>query len=352
MARTRGKVRVDYGNELAVVRTRTQWGALVLLLAVLAALPHLLSLIGNASWLTFVNFTLITVIAVLGLNVTTGMAGQVSMGHSAFIMVGSYASGNLMVNLGWSFWLAVPAGALIAAGSGLVVGAPSVRLKGMYLAVATFAFFFVAQFLLKNLEVAGGPQGLIGIPSPAIGGFAIKTDIWWYYLILLITIAAVAGSVNLTRSRLGRAFFAVRDGDVTAPSMGINVYLTKVTAFFIGALFAGIAGGLGSSYISVVRTDQFTIWDSIWYLGMVIIGGAGSTAGTVMGVLFLRLISQFLHLVGMGDWARNLGSTFWSSLTYAIYGVFIILFMSFRPHGLISVWRTLKVKYKQWPFEA
>lgn len=323
---------------------------LAIFLLFLAVLPHLLSWTGNISWLTFLNFTLITIIAVLGLNIITGMAGQISLGHSAFIMVGAYTFAILTLKVNLPFWVALPIGSLITAVAGILVGAPSLRLKGFYLAVATFAFFFVAQFIIRSVEITGGPLGLIGIPSAAIGNLKINTDIEWYYLILALTIIFMIFSANLTRSRLGRAFLAVRDNDITAASMGINVYLTKLRAFFIGSLFAGVAGGLWASYTTVVTLEQFTIWDSIWYLGMIVIGGAGSTAGAVVGVIFLRLVSQILHVISTASWAPPLSGTLWISTTFAIYGLVIVLFVSFQPYGLISVWRKIKIHYKRWPF--
>ena len=156
-------------------------------------------------------------------------------------------------------------------------------------------------------------------------------------------------SANISRSRIGRAFSAIRDNEIAAASLGINVPVTKLRAFFIGSLFAGLAGSLLASYVSVIRLDQFTIWDSIWYLGMIIIGGAGSTAGVVMGVLFLRLISQFLHVIGTSG-IIPLDSNMAIYVTYTIYGLIIILFISFKPYGLISVWRRLWINYRRWPF--
>ena len=335
---------------MAIVRTKWQWSMLGIFLAFLALLPYLLSWTGNVSWLTFLNFTLITIVAVLGLNIITGMAGQISLGHSAFVMVGAYAVAILMMKGNLPFWLALPVSSLITAVAGILVGAPSLRLKGFYLAVATFAFFFIAQYIIRNLEIAGGSVGLIGMPPVKIGDLRIKTDTDWYYLILVVTIAAVILSANLTRSRLGRAFLALRDNDITAASMGINIYLTKLRAFFIGSLFAGIAGSLWACYITVVTPEQFNIWDSIWYLGMIVIGGGGSTAGAVLGVVFLRFISQGLHVISTASWAPPLSSSTWISTTFAIYGLIIVLFVSFQPYGLISVWRKIKIHYKRWPF--
>jgi branched-chain amino acid transport system permease protein len=203
--------------------------------------------------------------------------------------------------------------------------------------------------VIKSLDITGSIYGLTGIPRPAIGGLAIKSDTNWYYLLLAFTILSVIASANLVRSRYGRAFLAVRDNDITTSSLGINVPFTKLRAFFIGSLFAGLAGGLWASYISVIRLDQFTIWDSIWYIGMIIIGGSGSTAGTILGVVFLRLVSQILHVIGSGNLIA-LSSSDSLYLTYGIYGLIIILFVTFRPYGLISLWLKFKANYKRWPF--
>ncbi len=334
---------------MAVIRSGRQWIVLVVFLCLLVLLPLILNWTRNLNWLTFANFTMITIIAVLGLNIITGMAGQISLGHSAFIMVGGYVMALLTLKAGWPFWVALPISSIITAIVGLAVAAPAIRLKGFYLAVATLAFFYISQFVIRSMEITGGIHGLIGIPSPSIGGLTIKTDVSWFYLLVLLAILCILFSVNITRSRLGRSFLAVRDNDVATASLGINVSLTKIRAFFIGSLFAGLAGGLWASYISVIRIDQFTIWDSIWYLGMIIIGGAGSTAGVVMGVVFLRLISQVLHVIGTSDWIP-LSSNLSIYITYTIYGLVIILFISFKPFGLISVWRKFQTSYKRWPF--
>jgi len=312
-------------------------------------LPVALSQTGNLHWLLFLNFTLITIIAVLGLNVITGMSGQVSLGHSAFIMVGGYTVAVLTAQAGWSLWLALAVGVLICGVVGIVVATPAMRLKGFYVAVVTLAFFFIAQYIIRSLDITGGIHGLMGIPYPTIGGLKFNNDVRWYYLLFFFAVLCILASANLIRSRLGRAFLAIRDNDITASSLGINVSVTKLRAFFIGALFAGLAGGLWTSYLSVVRMDQFTVWDSIWYVGMIIIGGAGSTAGTVMGVIFLRLIGQVLHVIGTSGLVP-LSSNLSATLTYAIYGVAIILFISFQPYGLIAVWRKAKANYKRWPF--
>jgi branched-chain amino acid transport system permease protein len=335
---------------MALVQTGGQWSALSIFLALLIVLPFTLVQTGNTSWLSFINFTLITIIAVLGLNVTTGMAGQVSMGHSAFVMVGGFITAVFMTQFGLNFWLTMPLAAILTAFLGLLVGAPSVRIKGFYLAVATFAFFFVAQFIIKNLDITGGIKGIIGIPSPWIGGWKINSDLEWYFLLLAITILCCLMSSNLIRSRLGRAFKLVRDNETTAAGMGVNVYLTKLQAFFTGALMGGLAGSLWVTYVTVIRVDQFIIWDSIWYLGMIIIGGAGSTVGAIMGVVALRLVSQLVHVATAAGALSFISSSLSVTLNYILYGLVIVLFISLQPNGLLAMWKKIKLNYKRWPF--
>ncbi|MFC1964766.1 branched-chain amino acid ABC transporter permease [Chloroflexota bacterium] len=347
--RRRGRAKTGYRQDIALIANQKQWLAWVTSVLLLAILPLILNATGNRTWVTFINFTFLTVIAVLGLNVITGMSGQISLGHSAFIMVGGYTMAVFTAQMGWNFWLALLLSVVITGITGLLVATPAIRLKGFYVAVVTLAFFTIAQFILKSLDITGGIFGLIGVSYPTIAGLQFRTDTSWYYLLFMFTILSAIVSANISRSRYGRAFLAVRDNDVTTSSLGINVPFTKLHAFFIGSLFAGLAGGFWASYVSVIRLDQFTIWDSIWYIGMIIIGGAGSTAGTIMGVIFLRLLSQILHVIGSSN-LTTLSSSDSIYLTYGIFGLIIILFVSFQPHGLISLWFKLKANYKRWPF--
>jgi branched-chain amino acid transport system permease protein len=346
------KRRTGYSREIALINSKGQILAFLFLLGGLIILPFFLRWTGNINWLTFVNVTFITIIAVLGLNIITGMAGQVSMGHAAFVMVGAFTTGALIEGLNWPFWGALPAAAMVTAIVGMIVGAPSLRLKGFYLAVATLAFFLIAQYIIRNLDITGKASGLMEINAPSIGSLVINTDTGWYFLITLFMLLFTFFSVNLGRSRLGRSFMAVRDNDATAASLGIQAYSTKLRAFFIGSLFAGAAGGLLAGYMTVVRLDQFSMWDSIWYLGMIVIGGAGSTTGTIMGVIFLRLVSQILHVVSMSNLLPFINNNTWVFITSGLYGLAIILFVSFQPYGLIGLWKKLKMKYSRRPVEA
>jgi branched-chain amino acid transport system permease protein len=350
VARSGEETKIDYRREVAVLRTSGQRFILLVSLAILIILPLILRWTGNLNWLTFTNLAFITIIGVLGLNIITGMAGQVSLGHAAFVMAGAYSSAVFVKVFGWPFWAAFPVAALITAIAGTIVGAPSLRLRGFYLAVATLAFFLIAQFIVQNLPITGGINGVIAIPPPTIGGIKISNDFNWYYLILAFLLVFVFFSVNLTRSRWGRAFFAIRDSEAAAASMGIHAYGTKLRAFFIGSLFAGVAGSLLASYMTLIRPDQFAIWDSIWYLGMIVIGGAGNTAGAIMGVISLKLISQILHLVSMADLIPAVKGTTWVFITSLIYGLVILLFVYFQPYGWVALWKKVRAKIKVWPF--
>ncbi|MDD5039357.1 MAG: branched-chain amino acid ABC transporter permease [Dehalococcoidales bacterium] len=339
----------DYVRETALISSGQQWSAVIILIVALVLLPILLKWTGNMTWVTFLNFTFILIIAVLGLNIISGMAGVASLGHSAFIMTGGYIFGVLTVQLDWPFWAAFFPAILVTGVIGVIVAVPAIRLKGFYVAIVTLAFLFIAQYVAKNLSITGTINGLTCIPYPEIGQLAFKSDINWYYLLAFFTAISVLVCVNLQHSRYGRAFLAIRDNEINAAILGINVPVTKLQAVFCGSFLAGLAGVFTASYISVIRPDQFTIWDSIWYLGMIIIGGSGSSAGAVMGVVFLQLIRQIMRIIGSAEiFPISIGLV--APLTYAAYGILIILFMLFQPNGIIALWLKLKTNYKRWPF--
>jgi branched-chain amino acid transport system permease protein len=352
MIRGKGRRGINYSKEMAILGNRQHWTALALFMVILIILPFILDYwTWNTAWLIFINETIIILIAVLGLNITSGMAGQVNLGHSAFVMTGGFTLAVLTTAAEWPMLAALPVATLFTGLVALVVAIPSIRLKGFYVAVVTMAFFYIAQFAITKFGITGGMHGLINISPPAIGSLVLKTSnhIGWFYFLIVLLILCIIVSVNIKRSRLGRSFTAVRDNYIAATSLGINVPLVKLRAFFIGGLYAGLAGGLLASSISVIRVDQFTFWESIWYLGMIIIGGAGSTAGAVMGVFFLGLIKEILYAIGSAGLILGKVSTP-VFLTYILYGLIIILFVSFKPNGLISIWQKIKVNYKRWPF--
>lgn len=349
--RPSGYFDVGYGKDMAIMRTKTHWVFLGLLIGFMLLVPWLPFI--DVSWLTFINFTLITIIAVLGLNITTGLAGQVSIGHAAFVMLGAYTAGILTVKSGLPFIAALPLSAIIPAAIGAVVGIPALRLYGFYLAIATLSFQFIAVYVVMHLtSVTGGSNGLFGVEAPSVAGYAFDTDHKIFYLILAVLAVAIFVSVNLMRSRVGRAFVALRDNWIAAEASGVSTYIYKVMAFSIGAAFAGVSGALLVHYIGLIRPEQLTVFDSIWYLGMISIGGWASTVGVIMGVTILKLVEQLLttNTPWFADNFTMINPESWASLTTMAFGALVIVLILWQPRGLIYLVNMIKAYIRIWPF--
>lgn len=343
-----GSFRTDYGKDMALIQSKTQWSLLAAFLGLLCLLPHVLA----PSWLTFMIGMLITIIAVLGLNIVSGMAGQFNLGQAAFVLVGGYAAAILGTKADLPFLAVLPLSGLIAGLMGILIGFSSLRLMGFYLAVATFAFHELVVYGIRHGgDFTGGVRGIYGVPDASIAGFALDTDGRMFYLILLVVVALVVLSVNIVRSRIGRAFEGIKQNPMATASMGVNIYRYKLLAFFLGSAIAGLAGCLLVYYHGFVNHDMVSVWDSIWYLGMMIVGGWGSTLGAIMGVVSLDLVKKLIVTYG-----RDITSviTFLEfdrivPMVTAVYGLIVILFVSFLPHGLVYVWHRVKGYYRQWP---
>lgn len=334
-----------YAQDMAIVRTKLQWGLWIAFLLLLFSVPFFTP----STWLAFLNNTMITVITVLGLQLLVGFCGQISLMHSATMAVGAYSSAILARAFVLPFWLSIPCGTLAAGIIGIIFGAPSLRVKGYYLALATMAAYFVIVFAISHgpMEITGGRIGL-DVPPAAISNFVFRSDLRWYFLILPITLISGLLAKNLARGKIGRAFVAIRDNDLTAEAVGINLFSYKVLAFFICSLFGGLAGSLQAYYIGFLDIDQFTFWNSIWYLGMIVVGGAGSILGVLFGVVVWRLLEHAILLAGP---VLNplLGGTIFSLLN-AVFATIIIVFLIFEPRGLAHRWELFKVSYRLWPY--
>jgi branched-chain amino acid transport system permease protein len=349
MDRPCGSFDENYRQDSAIIRTRTQWGWLVAFLILLATLPFITS----AQILSTLNFIGITLIAVHGLNLLTGYAGQISLGQAAFVAVGGYTTALLNIHAGFSFWAALPVSALAAGIVGLIFGLPSLRLKGFYLAMATLAAQFIIPWCIVNIrpDITGGTSALI-VPAPRLGGIVFNSQQSMFYIIMPMAVLVTIFVKNLVRTKVGRAFIAIRDNDIAAEIMGVNIFRYKMLAFFLCSLLAGIAGSLWVSWLRAVDADYFTLQESIWFLGMVVIGGMGSTAGAVMGVTSVRFMD-----LGVKTAANRLGELYPSAATgiFAglgpfLFGFIILIFLIFEPHGLMHRWVLLKNSYRLWPF--
>ena len=309
----------------------------VLVAAALAAFPAF----GSAYLVYMACLVAINVIATTGLNLTVGYAGLLSIGHSAFIGVGAYASTLLWLHAGTPLAVNVAAGALAAFLVGLVFGIPSLRIKGVFLAIATLAAQYSLYFIFQQwTRVTGGDRGL-SVPSVNVFGLA---DTGFYYLVVMLAALLCLAARNLFRTRIGRGFIAVRERDYAAEVLGVNVVRYKLLAFGLGAAYAGIAGALGGAFLRIVNPDQFTLAVSIFFLAAVVVGGRASILGSILGAAFMTLVPEMLRallaLSGSGGTADLAGLL--SPLREIIFGVLIVGFLMWEPRGLAGLWERMR----------
>ncbi|MGD2100417.1 MAG: branched-chain amino acid ABC transporter permease [Desulfobacterales bacterium] len=335
----------NYAQEMAILRSRRQWGPVTALLVILFACP----LFFGDRMLTILTTIGIAVVSVHGLNILTGYCGQISIGHSGFMAVGGYTSAILCAKLGWPFWAALPCGALAAGVAGLFFGLPSLKIKGFYLIMATIAAQFIIIWVIIQLRtITGGTDGLL-VPKAAIGGIVLNTKTNFYYLVMVFVILATITAHNIVRTRAGRAFIAIRDNDLAAEVMGVSLWSYKLQAFFIGCIYAGVAGALLVHYVRFASIEQFPFMDSVWYLGMLIVGGMGSTAGAIFGVVALKLLDELVTVAGP-IMAAAVAPQAAASLALISHGLVIIIFLIFEPRGLHHRWEVIKTYFRLWPF--
>jgi len=343
--RSTGTFRESYAQDMAIVRTKLVWGVLILFLILLFTCP----LFFSDRTLTVMTMMGISVISVLGLNILTGYCGQISIGHAGFMAVGGYTSAVLCAKLSMPFWAALPCGALAAGIAGLIFGLPSLKIKGFYLIMATIAAHFIIIWTIIQLRgVTGGADGLL-IPRAKIGGLSLSSKTNYYYLVMILACVGAFLAKNIVRTRSGRAFIAIRDNDLAAEVMGISLWSYKLQAFFIGCVYAGVAGSLLIHYFSFASTDQFPFMDSVWYLGMLIVGGMGSTTGAIFGAIALKLLDEAVTMAGP-ILSAAVAPQAAASLALISHGMIIIVFLIFEPRGLYHRWEAIKSYFSLWPF--
>jgi branched-chain amino acid transport system permease protein len=342
-----GVVDETYEKDVAIVRTWQHWTILLVSLAVLFMIP----LIGSRYIVNLINYLSLTVIVILGQQIVSGYCGQISLGQVAFMAVGGYSSAILTTRLNLSFFIALPLSGLIAGLIGIIGGAPSLRMKGFYLAISTLAIHFVLMWLFLHLDFLGANRGLT-CPEPTIGSFVFNTDERIYYIIVTVMVMMTFGARNLVRSRIGRAFVAIRDNDLAAEVMGINLFYYKLLAFFISCFYAGIAGSLLAHQNLVIHPDQFTLQKAIEYVAMIIVGGMGSIPGVFFGVLFLVMLNELVMVLTpvVTNWLPWLGTASVASLGVMVFGIVVALFLIYEPYGLAHRWEIFKASYRLYPF--
>lgn len=342
----------------AVLQTRQPvpprvWIGVALLATVLAVLPFLLGMVGQG-WIRTLNFALIYVMLALGLNIVVGFAGLLDLGYIAFYAVGAYVWAMLAsphFGLHMPFWVILPAGFVLAAIAGALLGAPTLKLRGDYLAIVTLGFGEIVRIFMNNLDapvnITNGPQGINRIDTFRVGdflfgrsqeimGFRITGPEKYYYLLLFLTILIVVICTRLQHSRIGRAWEAVREDETAAKAMGINTRNIKLLAFAMGASFGGIAGCMFASMQGFVSPESFSLTESITVLCMVVLGGMGHIPGVIVGALLLSIFPELLRAVAVPLQQAAFGEVLFDpeGIRMLMFGFALVLVMIFRPEGL------------------
>jgi branched-chain amino acid transport system permease protein len=325
------------------------------ILAIVVLFTVIVPLSLHEYYLSIINLSLIAIVGALGLNILVGYTGQISVGHAAFMSVGAYTAANLAVKLGLPFWVTLPAGGLMAALVGAIVGIPSLRIKGLYLAIATLAGQLIIEWIINHTPaISGGAQASIQVPRPTLFGRELRTQGQLYFFLLLFAGIAIVATLNLVRSRIGRAFVAIRDQDIAAEIIGINIYRYKLLSFAISSFYAGVCGVLYTYYLGIANYEQFQIVVSIDYLAMIIIGGLGSVLGSILGAVFVTMLPIVLRLAmeplaglffSPGEMSSVIAST-----RLMLFGGLIIFFLVVEPEGLNRLWRNIRNYFRVWPF--
>jgi branched-chain amino acid transport system permease protein len=342
-----GGFRTSYASDERIFDTVLPIVGVVALIGVLAVVPQF----ATTYWLDVLNRIGIAIIGALGLNILVGYTGQISIGHAAFLAVGAYSTAILEINAGLPFYLAIPLGALITSGFGLVFGIPSLRLRGLYLAIATLAAHFITTYGIVHWE--GLTKGVLGmmVPPATVFGIPLDSDARVFYLIFALVIPATFFAKNLFRTRVGRAFIAIRDRDVAAGVMGVSLYHYKLLAFVLSSFYAGVAGGLMAHHSRILFPDSFTLLVAIDYLAMIIIGGLGSILGAIFGAIFMTLLPEVLKLGATsltGVYPNAFGLI--ASTRDIVFGLAVILFLMYEPQGLSRIWLRVRSYWKLWPY--
>ncbi|EON25039.1 inner-membrane translocator [Nocardioides sp. CF8] len=350
MATATGLYHRSYRKELALRHTRAEYARLGLVIIGLVALPYVV----NGYWLGIVNTVLIAVVGAVGLNILTGFTGQISLGQGGFLAVGAYSSAIFSSRGGMPVVLSIVLAVLLTAAVGAFFGLPALRLKGLYLAIATLASQEIIVFIARRWSWLTEGKGFISVDRLSIGGFQIDRvafEFQWYWILLVVAVLATLAARNLFRTGLGRAFMAIRDQDIAAEAIGVNLTRMKVTAFALSSGFVGLAGALTAHYTETVTWERFTLDVSITYLAMILVGGLGSIAGAVYGAVFISLLPPLLtELSDSVKGSLPFIADQLPAIKNAMFGLIIILFLIFEPRGLDRIWQRVKDYFRFWPF--
>ena len=344
-----GNFKDSYAKDMAIFPIPLdRWGLGIMLVFAFIVIPY----VASDYWLSsimipFYCFSL----AALGLNFLTGYAGQLSLGHAAFMAVGAYSSLILYSRYGVPLIPSIFGGGLVSAIVGSVFGIPSLRIKGFYLAVSTLAAQFIIEWVLTHWKwVSGGVFGTIDVPDLKILGLVLNTPLRKYYLVLCIVLVMVIFGKNLVRGQLGRNWQAIRDMDVAAEIIGVSLFRYKLIAFAVSSFYAGVAGSLVTmAYYGAANIEEFHLALSFLLLGMIIIGGMGTVVGSFLGAGFITLLPIFINQT-MLVFLEQVPSDLRANSEAIVFGGLIVFFLIVEPYGMARLWQTIKNKMRLWPF--
>ncbi len=345
--RASGYFRTRYERDLALVDTRTRKAWLAAFLVVLAAFPFF----AGPFALELANQVLLAAVGAVALMLLTGYAGQISLGHAGLLAAGAFTTGILFKETGAQFWVTLPAAAAVGAALGVIFGLPSLRLRGLYLAVSTLALHFIVIHVGNEYETKRGFSTGIVIDPPQLGGWVLSDPRAWYFVLLAAAAATVLVSVNLVRTKTGRAWRAIHGREAVAEALGISVPRAKLSAFVVSSTITAVAGCLFAYYRGFVSAEAFSLFLAIQYVAMVIIGGMGSVLGALLGTVFVVLFPYVIEgtMTALGL-AERLASVVFA-VNYAAFGLLMILFLVFEPQGLVGIWRRTQNWLLLWPFK-
>jgi len=341
------KLKVSYQEDMALFQNLWVKVWMGILLVLLVICPFFLS----RYQLSIANEMGITAIGAIGLNLLTGYTGQISLGHGAFVAIGAYTTGLLTGKAELPFLFSLPLSGLMAAGLGMIVGIPALRLKGLYLALGTLAFGFIVEYVLFHWDLTKGDMGM-PVKRIGLGSYVLRTERQYFYLIMLTAALATLCAKNMVRTKIGRCFIAIRDRDIAAEAMGIPLAKYKVMAFGISAFYAGIAGCLMAHYQKWIVPGSFDVSLSIAYIAMIILGGLGSILGSILGAILITGIPHgIVYLTDLLKAVYPALSGLVVDFKLGIFGLIIVLTLLFEPQGLSGMYRTAKVYWKTWPYK-
>ncbi len=342
-----GVFHTNYRTDMGLRRVPAERLRLGLFMGALVIFPFL----ATPYWLNLANQIAIATIGALGLNILVGYTGQISLGQGAFMAVGAYTSALLTLKLGLPWGVSIVVACFATAAVGVFFGLPSLRLKGLYLAISTLAAQEIVEWVVTHWPALTGGVEAVVVPAPRLFGQRLNTDFGFYWLGIVLAGATALFAANLFRSRIGRSFVAVRDQDIAASVIGVNVFGTKLLAFATSSFFVGLAGALTAYYRNIISWERFTFETSILYLAMIIVGGLGTIRGSLFGAALITLLPALITTAGRGlQESAPAVAALLPSVQQAVFGLVIILFLVFEPEGLSKLWRNVKDYFYVWPF--